>query len=49
MIDEITGGHLEKAVDQGIKSVQGAIQFAATSVRDAYADTKPLGYDLNLQ
>lgn len=49
MIDEITGGHLERTVDQGIKSVQGAIRFAATSVRDAYADTKPLGYDLNLQ
>jgi len=49
MIDEITGGHLEKTVDQGIESVKGAIRFAATSVRDAYADTKPLGYDLNLQ
>ena len=49
IIDEITGGHLERSVDQGLKSLQGAVRFAAISIRDAYADTKPLGYDLNLQ
>ncbi len=49
MIDEITGGHLEKTLNQGIESLKGTVRFAATSVRDAYANTKPLGYDLNLQ
>ena len=49
MIDEITGGHLEKTLDKGLKSLKGAVRFAATSVRDAYANTLPIGYDLNLQ
>ncbi len=49
MVDEITGGHLDRALNRGVEAVKGAIKFAATSAIDAYADTLPLGYDLNLQ
>ena len=49
MIDEMTGGHLENALGRGMDAMKNMVRSAASAATDAYASSKPLGYNLNLQ
>ena len=45
MVDEITGGHIDKSLKSLAKGIRGGIRYVVESAVDAYADTLPLGYD----
>lgn len=49
MIDEMTGGHLDKAVTKGIESLKLAGKQAFNAGVSKMLEKRRLGYDLNLQ